>query len=116
MTTAQLGEYFAGDRQYFELPVAQAGGEFQHRVWGVVSRIPYGQTRMYGHIARELGQPVLAQAVGCRNCTHPLCVILPRHRVVGADGSLVGYAGGLGRKRFLLDLETSDQELSARLF
>jgi methylated-DNA-[protein]-cysteine S-methyltransferase len=104
-TVQQLGEYFRGDRTEFDLPLAPRGGEFQLRVWNMLRRIPYGQTRTYGQLAAELGDPGLARAVGTANSRNPLSVIVPCHRVVGADGALVGYAGGLERKRFLLSLE-----------
>lgn len=112
----QLDEYFAGERREFTLPLAPAGDEFQRRVWRLLTRIPYGQTRSYGELARELGDPALAQAVGAANGRNPLCVIVPCHRVVGADGSLTGYAGGLERKRFLLSLEEPALVKAERLF
>ena len=101
----QLGDYFRGDRTGFDLPLAPRGDAFQQRVWALLRRIPYGETRSYGQLARELGDPALARGVGAANGRNPLSVIVPCHRVVGADGALVGYAGGLERKRFLLDLE-----------
>jgi methylated-DNA-[protein]-cysteine S-methyltransferase len=101
----QLAEYFAGDRDHFDLPVDARGDEFQRRVWERVARIPYGQTATYGDLARELGEQVLAKDVGAAVGRNPLCVIVPCHRVVGKNGNLTGYAGGLARKRFLLDLE-----------
>ncbi|HKO16558.1 MAG TPA: methylated-DNA--[protein]-cysteine S-methyltransferase [Gemmatimonadaceae bacterium] len=101
----QLAEYFRGERMEFELPLAPPGNAFQHRVWGLLRRIPYGETRSYGQLAAELGDRTLAREVGAANGRNPLSVIVPCHRVVGADGSLVGYAGGLPRKRFLLELE-----------
>ncbi|TCO54948.1 methylated-DNA--[protein]-cysteine S-methyltransferase [Actinocrispum wychmicini] len=107
----QLGEYFAGERTRFSLPLARAGDPFELKVWELLEAIPYGSTRSYGDLARELGDVSLAQAVGAANGKNPLCVIVPCHRVVGADGRLVGYAGGLVRKRQLLDLEQSDSRL-----
>lgn len=101
----QLGEYFRRDRTRFDLVLAPRGSEFQRRVWELLRRIPYGETRSYGQLAAELGDPRLARMVGAANGRNPLSVIVPCHRVVGADGALVGYAGGLERKRFLLDLE-----------
>jgi len=101
----QLGEYFAAEREHFDLPADARGDEFQRRVWDLVARIPYGQTASYGELARALGQGVLAKDVGAVIGRNPLCVIVPCHRVVGRDGALTGYAGGLARKRFLLDLE-----------
>jgi len=101
----QLGEYFAGQRTAFELDLDQHGDEFDRQVWALVAAIPYGQTRSYGQLARELGDPGLAQQVGVANARNRLCIVVPCHRVVGADGRLTGYAGGLARKRALLDLE-----------
>jgi len=103
----QLAEYFAGDRQRFDLPLDPRGDAFQHRVWELIDRIPYGQTATYGDLARELGGPALAKDVGAAVGRNPLCVLVPCHRVVGTDGKLTGYAGGLTRKRYLLDLEAS---------
>jgi methylated-DNA-[protein]-cysteine S-methyltransferase len=103
----QLGEYFAGARTGFELDVDLHGDAFDRRVWALVTAIPYGQTRTYGELARELGDPGLAQAVGVSNARNRLCIVVPCHRVLGAGGSLTGYAGGLDRKRALLDLEAS---------
>jgi methylated-DNA-[protein]-cysteine S-methyltransferase len=101
----QLAEYFGGDREHFTLPLEARGNEFQNRVWHLIDRIGYGQTVSYGDLARELGGQVLAKDVGAAVGRNPLCVIVPCHRVVGQDGRLTGYAGGLARKRFLLDLE-----------
>lgn len=101
----QLGEYFQGERFHFDLPLAPRGDAFQQRVWNLLRRIPYGETRSYGQLATELGDPSLARAVGSANGRNPLSVVVPCHRVIGADGRLVGYAGGLERKQFLLDLE-----------
>jgi len=89
----------------FELPTSAAGDAFQRRVWELIDRIPYGQTTTYGELARELGNPTLARKVGAAVAHNPLSVIVPCHRVVGKDGRLTGYAGGLRRKQFLLDLE-----------
>ncbi len=101
----QLDEYFRGERTRFELPLAPAGTAFQQRVWALLRRIPYGQTRTYGQLAMALGDRGLAREVGAANGRNPLSVIVPCHRVIGADGGLVGYAGGLDRKKYLLDLE-----------
>lgn len=101
----QLDDYFGGRRTGFDLPLAPRGSAFQRRVWELLRRIPYGETRSYGQLAAELGNPGLAREVGAANGRNPISVIVPCHRVVGADGKLVGYAGGLERKRFLLDLE-----------
>ncbi|NLU73111.1 methylated-DNA--[protein]-cysteine S-methyltransferase [Streptomyces sp. HNM0575] len=113
----QLREYFAGERRRFDLPLAPRGEPFQQSVWRLLREIPYGETRSYGLLARELGDPALAQAVGAANGRNPLSVIVPCHRVVGADGSLTGYAGGLERKRLLLELEGADSVTrTGRLF
>ena len=101
----QLGQYFAGERTSFELDLDTRGDEFDRQVWALVAAIPYGQTRTYGQLARELGDPGLAQKVGVSNARNRLCIVVPCHRVVGADGKLTGYAGGLARKRALLELE-----------
>ena len=101
----QLDEYFRGERTQFELHVAPRGDAFQQKVWALLQRIPYGETRSYGQLAAELGDPALARDVGVANARNPIAVIVPCHRVIGADGRLVGYAGGLERKQFLLDLE-----------
>jgi methylated-DNA-[protein]-cysteine S-methyltransferase len=101
----QLAEYFAGERTSFELPTSAGGNAFQRQVWDLIDRIPYGQTTTYGRLASELGNPTLARMVGSAVGHNPLSVIVPCHRVVGKDGKLTGYAGGLRRKRFLLDLE-----------
>ena len=113
---AQFAEYFAGERTGFELSLAPRGNAFQHKVWEQLRRIPYGQTRSYGHLALTLGDPGLARAVGAANGQNPLSIIVPCHRVVGADGRLTGYAGGLERKAFLLDLETPADQRLASLF
>jgi len=101
----QLGEYFAGQRAAFDLELDLHGDAFDRQVWALVAAIPYGQTRSYGQLARELGDPGLAQQVGVANARNRLCIVVPCHRVVGADGKLTGYAGGLARKRALLELE-----------
>jgi methylated-DNA-[protein]-cysteine S-methyltransferase len=101
----QLGEYFAGERTAFDLELRIAGDPFRRAVWHQMTLIPYGETRSYGDLARDLGDRTLAQAVGAACGRNPLPVVVPCHRVVGADGSLVGFGGGLPRKRFLLDLE-----------
>jgi methylated-DNA-[protein]-cysteine S-methyltransferase len=101
----QLEQYFAGERTAFDLTLAPRGGSFDRAVWAHVSRIPYGATRSYGDIARALGDRERARDVGIANARNPLPIIVPCHRVVGSDGSLTGYAGGLDRKRALLALE-----------
>lgn len=103
----QLADYFAGQRDRFDLPLAPKGTPFQQRVWQVLQTIPYGDTTTYGALAQQLGQPTASRAVGSAVGHNPLSVIVPCHRAVGANGSLTGYAGGLDRKRHLLTLERS---------
>ena len=112
----QLGEYFVGERTVFDLPLAPRGDDFQRKVWALLCEIPYGETRSYGQLARALGDVNLSQAVGWANGRNPISIIVPCHRVIGSDGSLVGYAGGLDRKRFLLSLEEPPAEQAHRLF
>lgn len=112
----QLAEYFAGRRQRFDLPIDARGDDFQRRVWDLLSEVPYGQTTSYGDLARRLGDPALARDVGAAVGRNPLCVFIPCHRVVAANGDLTGYAGGLERKKFLLDLEEPADVRSGRLF
>jgi methylated-DNA-[protein]-cysteine S-methyltransferase len=103
--SAQLLEYFAGSRMTFDLPLAPAGSGFELSVWELLRGIPAGQTASYGELARKLGDPTLARAVGRANGQNPLPIVVPCHRVIGADGSLVGFGGGLERKRWLLEHE-----------
>jgi methylated-DNA-[protein]-cysteine S-methyltransferase len=103
----QLAEYFAGQRQRFDLPVDTRGDNFQRRVWDLLDEIPYGRTTTYGELAARLGDRALARDVGAAVGRNPLCVIVPCHRVLGKGGALTGYAGGLRRKRFLLELEAA---------
>lgn len=103
----QLAEYFARERRGFDLPLAPHGSGFQQRVWAALCTIPYGTTTSYGRIAERLGLPPGAsRAVGLANGSNPIPIVIPCHRVIGADGSLTGYGGGLDRKRLLLDLES----------
>lgn len=101
----QLIEYFSGARKTFEIPLAFTGTPFQKAVWGALLAIPYGETRSYGQIARQIGNPTAGRAVGAANGRNPISIIAPCHRVIGASGALTGFAGGLSAKRFLLDLE-----------
>jgi methylated-DNA-[protein]-cysteine S-methyltransferase len=101
----QLAEYFAGRRSSFDVPLVTTGSAFERRVWSALQDIPYGESTSYGELARRIGEPGAARAVGLANARNPIAVIVPCHRVIGADGSLTGYGGGLARKRFLLDLE-----------
>ena len=109
----QLDEYFAAERTEFDLATTVAGDEFQRRVWELIDRIPYGQTTTYGEMAQELGDPALARKVGGAVGRNPLSIITPCHRVIGKDGKLTGYAGGLDRKRFLLELEGAGERVEA---
>lgn len=101
----QLDEYFAGTRTDFDLPLAPAGTPFQLRVWKALCDIPFGETRSYGAMAQRLGSPGASRAVGLANGRNPIPVIIPCHRVIGSNGSLTGYGGGLDRKRWLLQHE-----------
>ncbi|GAB3525684.1 methylated-DNA--[protein]-cysteine S-methyltransferase [Arthrobacter monumenti] len=114
--TGQLAEYFAGERRTFTLPLAPAGSGFQRKVWKLLTEIPYGETRSYGQLADQLGNRSVIRAVGAANGRNPLSIIVPCHRVVGADGSLTGYAGGLERKKFLLGLENPARVDTLALF
>ncbi|MGI5500180.1 methylated-DNA--[protein]-cysteine S-methyltransferase [Lentzea sp. CA-135723] len=112
----QLDEYFGGDRRRFDLELAPRGSAFEQSVWKLLVEIPYGETRTYGQLAAELGDPAAAQAVGNANGWNPISIIVPCHRVVGSKGTLTGYAGGLQRKRYLLELEEPPAEEDGRLF
>jgi methylated-DNA-[protein]-cysteine S-methyltransferase len=111
----QLEEYFAGQRTDFTLRTRLEGSGFQRRVWQALTGIPYGQTWSYTQLAEAVGRPDRLRAVAASNGRNPIAVVVPCHRVVGSDGSLTGYAGGLARKRFLLDLER-DGSRQERLF
>ena len=106
-TRDQLAAYFAGERQTFELPFHGQGTPFQQRVWQALCNIPYGETISYGELARRIGQPTASRAVGLANGQNPISIIVPCHRVIGANGSLTGYGGGLPRKQWLLAHEAS---------
>jgi len=101
----QLSEYFAGARRGFTLPLEPSGTPFQLAVWRSLETIPYGETRSYGEIAAAVGKPKASRAVGMANNRNPISIIVPCHRVIGSTGKLVGYGGGLDKKRFLLELE-----------
>jgi methylated-DNA-[protein]-cysteine S-methyltransferase len=101
----QLAAYFAGRLTEFTLPLAPAGTPFQRRVWAGLCTIPYGETWSYGQLAAKVANSGAARAVGLANGRNPIAVVIPCHRVIGSDGSLTGYGGGLERKRYLLDLE-----------
>lgn len=102
---SELREYFAGRRKEFDIPLGPAGTEFQKKVWCALREISYGETCSYGEIARAVGSPRAARAVGLANHKNPIPILIPCHRVIGSDGSLVGYGGGLDMKKFLLELE-----------
>jgi methylated-DNA-[protein]-cysteine S-methyltransferase len=103
----QLDAYFAGERREFDLELDLVGTNFQRRVWEALLTIPYGETRSYGDIAEQIGSPGAVRAVGLANGRNPIGIIVPCHRVIGANGGLTGYGGGLERKRILLELERS---------
>lgn len=101
----QISEYFAGTRQEFDLPVQLSGTEFQRQVWQELRSIPFGQTVSYGDLARAIGKPSAVRAVGAANGDNPVSIVVPCHRVIGSDGGLTGYGGGLPRKQWLLKHE-----------
>jgi methylated-DNA-[protein]-cysteine S-methyltransferase len=109
----QLEQYFAGERTEFDVSLELDGTPFERRVWDAVRAIPYGQTATYAEIARRIGRPGASRAVGRANGRNPIAVIVPCHRVIGSDGSLTGYAGGIEMKRALLDLERRALTLAA---
>ncbi len=101
----QLDEYFAGSRRRFDIPLAPAGTSFQRAVWKAIADVPCGATRTYGELAERIGHPGCARAAGAATGRNPISIIVPCHRIIGSNGSLTGYAGGLDRKRHLLTLE-----------
>lgn len=104
-TEQQLAEYFKGDRMAFDVKLAFVGTPFQNTVWQALLTIPYGETRSYSQIARQIGNPTAVRAVGAANGRNPISIITPCHRVIGSSGTLTGFAGGLDTKRYLLNLE-----------
>jgi methylated-DNA-[protein]-cysteine S-methyltransferase len=104
----QLAEYFAGERQTFDVPLKLAGGPFQQRVWQELVRIPFGTTITYAQLAQRLGKPNASRAVGQANSRNPISIIVPCHRVIGSNGNLTGYAGGVDKKRWLLAWERGE--------
>lgn len=106
-TSLQVQEYYAGTRQDFDLPLAPQGTDFQRKVWQALQDIPFGETRSYAGLAGMIRQPTASRAVGLANGRNPIAVIIPCHRVIGADGSLTGYAGGLRIKKALLEIENA---------
>lgn len=113
---SQLDAYLAGDRADFAIPTRTHGDELQRRIWNRLTSIPYGETVTYGELAEELADGTTAQQVGAAVGRNPVSIVIPCHRVVGKDGKLTGYAGGLQRKKFLLDLEEPAEVRAARLF
>ncbi|MER5628279.1 methylated-DNA--[protein]-cysteine S-methyltransferase [Streptosporangium sp. NPDC002544] len=113
---SELDEYFAGDRQVFDVPAVTNGDEFQERVWALLREIPYGERITYGDIAVELGSKGFAQSVGQAVGRNPVSIVIPCHRVVGVGGKLTGFGGGLERKQTLLDLEEPAEARASRLF
>jgi methylated-DNA-[protein]-cysteine S-methyltransferase len=111
----QLSEYFAGSRREFDIPLSFQGTVFQTRVWRMLGEIPYGATWSYGALAKRLDNPGASRAVGLANGRNPIAIVVPCHRVIGADGSLTGYGGGLQRKRWLLAHEGSMQHSIHRI-
>lgn len=112
----QLRTYFDGRRHSFDLPLEPRGTAFQQQVWATLALIPYGETWSYGDLARHIGKPAAVRAVGAANGRNPIPIVLPCHRVVGADGSLTGFGGGLPTKAFLLKLEGARPDADADLF
>jgi methylated-DNA-[protein]-cysteine S-methyltransferase len=110
LASMQLREYFAGERQAFDLPLNPGGTEFMRGVWAELERIPFGETISYGELARRIGQPTAARAVGMANGKNPIPIIIPCHRVIGSDGRLTGFAGGIPNKERLLLHESRSQE------
>jgi methylated-DNA-[protein]-cysteine S-methyltransferase len=104
---AQLNSYFAGELTDFDLPMEMVGTDFQRRVWAALCDIPFGETISYGELARRVGNPKASRAVGLANGRNPIAIVVPCHRVIGADGSLTGYGGGLDRKVWLLEHEAT---------
>ncbi|AKN16546.1 methylated-DNA--[protein]-cysteine S-methyltransferase [Mycobacterium haemophilum] len=115
-TVSQLGAYFAGELTEFAVELDLRGTKFQQRVWQALLTIPYGETRSYGEIAEQIGSPGAARAVGLANGHNPIAVIVPCHRVIGANGSLTGFGGGLDRKHTLLELEKHQASANLTLF
>ncbi len=107
----QLDEYFAWERTTFDLPVAPSGTPFQREVWAALHTIPYGTTCSYGELAEQIGRPGASRAVGLANGRNPISIVIPCHRVIGSNGTLTGYGGGLERKQWLLDLECGTGQL-----
>lgn len=112
----QLQEYFAGDRVEFDLPLRPQGTDFQQLVWRALRDIPYGRTWSYGELAQHIGKPSASRAVGLANGRNPISIVIPCHRVIGANGSMTGYGGGIERKRWLLAHERASDVVQQQLF
>jgi methylated-DNA-[protein]-cysteine S-methyltransferase len=112
-TLRQLHEYFAGSRRTFDLPLEFRGTEFQRRAWSALLTIPYGETRTYGQMAEQIGNPTAVRAIGAANGRNPISIIAPCHRVIGMNGALTGFGGGLDAKAWLLSLENPQKQLLA---
>jgi methylated-DNA-[protein]-cysteine S-methyltransferase len=112
----QLSEYFSGERRAFDVPSHRVGNDVQQRVWHLIDQVPYGETSTYGELAQMLGDGTTPQEVGAAVGRNPLSILVPCHRIVGRGGKLTGYAGGLARKQFLLDLEAATVGHPGRLF
>jgi methylated-DNA-[protein]-cysteine S-methyltransferase len=110
----QLGEYFAGERRAFTVKLAMVGTAFQKKVWGALLTIPFGETRSYADLARQVGNPKACRAVGAANGRNPVSIMVPCHRAIGSDGSLTGFAGGLDAKQYLLTLEGRRAKIAVR--
>ncbi len=115
-TSLQLQEYFNGTRQVFDLPLSPRGTSFQQQVWQELLHIPFGKTDTYGAIAHKLHNPLSVRAVGTANGQNPIAIIIPCHRVIGANGTLTGYAGGLWRKEYLLKIESAATPVQTTLW
>jgi methylated-DNA-[protein]-cysteine S-methyltransferase len=116
LTAEYLAEYFAGNRQSFDIPLAPVGTTFQQLVWKELVKVPFGKTDTYSSIANKLNNPLSVRAVGAANGKNPISIIVPCHRIIGASGHLTGYAGGLWRKEFLLTLEGAAKGIQAKLW
>ncbi|WP_118974516.1 methylated-DNA--[protein]-cysteine S-methyltransferase [Taibaiella koreensis] len=116
LAAQQLDEYFNGKRRAFDLPLLPTGTAFQEAVWRELVKVPFGKTESYGYIAHQLNNPLSIRAVGSANNRNPIAVFIPCHRIIGADGSLTGYAGGLWRKEYLLKLERAGQPVQTSLW
>ncbi|WP_118949971.1 methylated-DNA--[protein]-cysteine S-methyltransferase [Taibaiella helva] len=116
LAVQQLDEYFNGKRTAFDIPLSPSGTSFQEAVWRELVKVPFGKTESYGYIAHQLNNPLSIRAVGSANNRNPIAVFIPCHRIIGADGSLTGYAGGLWRKEYLLKLERAGQPVQATLW